>query len=337
MESGLVEALPVNDWVNGGPGDLTRLLRRGFTYRMGACEEIRDQLLWMRERNAVAPVDLFGIDALDGLISPLSGLALLSDVLEPADPALARLLPQIDALVGRFATDTHADSMAAYRELEPEQRDRLSVLVADLETALAERAPDHRCARDLETARWAARLVHQLDVIFRSWAPAADPEHRLNRNVRDLFMADNLEQVHRELGPGARVVVLAHNGHIARQPLVVDRGAPRTMLGQYLADRYGEAYLPVGFTCRTGTLPGDLDLGAPRVGSLDHLMARRPGPFVTDLRRWPTSGPLAEALATTGSMRLNETYCELAPAAAFDLVLHVDSVSPYQQVEEAAA
>src|SRR5438046_3000626 len=71
MESGLLEALPVNAWVQGGPGDLEGLLRKGFTYQMGACEEMREQLLWMRQRSReAAPVELFGMDALDGLRSP---------------------------------------------------------------------------------------------------------------------------------------------------------------------------------------------------------------------------------------------------------------------------
>src|SRR4051812_132680 len=48
MESGFPEGLAVNEWITEGRGDLEDLLRRGITYNMGRCAEMRGQLEWLR-------------------------------------------------------------------------------------------------------------------------------------------------------------------------------------------------------------------------------------------------------------------------------------------------
>jgi erythromycin esterase len=64
--------------------------------------------------------------------------------------------------------------------------------------------------------------------------------------VRDRYMADNLDwyMAHR---PGVKVMVWAHNGHIAFEP------PPQTAsLGRHLKARHGAAYLSVGFVLGSG-------------------------------------------------------------------------------------
>jgi hypothetical protein len=41
LESGLPEGLAVDEWVRGGPGNLTEVARTGITYAFGRCEEMR--------------------------------------------------------------------------------------------------------------------------------------------------------------------------------------------------------------------------------------------------------------------------------------------------------
>ena len=71
MESGFPEGIAVNDWINGGPGELDDLLRSGFTYNMGRCAEVRDQLAWMRDINATAArrIRFYGMDPSDSSAS----------------------------------------------------------------------------------------------------------------------------------------------------------------------------------------------------------------------------------------------------------------------------
>src|SRR5262245_54702744 len=48
MESGFPEGFAVDNFVVNEVGDLDSLLYKGLTYHMGKCEEMREQLLWMR-------------------------------------------------------------------------------------------------------------------------------------------------------------------------------------------------------------------------------------------------------------------------------------------------
>src|SRR3954452_14201971 len=76
MESGWSEGMAVHDWVRGDDGDIDGLLRTGFTYGLGACREMRDQLCWMRTHNSRGDrkVDFYGMDMLSNLSTPEPGL-----------------------------------------------------------------------------------------------------------------------------------------------------------------------------------------------------------------------------------------------------------------------
>jgi erythromycin esterase len=64
-----------------------------------------------------------------------------------------------------------------------------------------------------------------------------------NPNVRDPDMATNAEWILSQAPPGTRIVLWAHNGHVARTP-----GA----MGSYLAQTYGNDYRVFGFAFHDG-------------------------------------------------------------------------------------
>lgn len=233
---------------------------------------------------------------------------------------------------------------------------------ADLELLLTDRAPDYIDAsspRDFATAQWRARLIRQFAAMYRNMPSTgyfgAASNRTTSRNARDVFMLENIEGVVRELGPDARIVVAAHNSHIARYPLALkgpDRehgetdvfdGTGATMVGQYLGARFGSSYVPIAFTARAGQLApgvgfegdGAVTLGEPAPDSLDALLAAHPHPaFITDLRRWPLTGVLGDALDAVRCIRLSERYAHTDPRRAFDLALHVDTITPYKALTD---
>jgi len=96
VESGLIEGLLVERFIQGdGSVSLNTALSRGFTHGMGAFEEMRDLLLWMKDYNAAqsgesAKVHFTGFDLSvlgDTLSVPLKPLA---GYLEKVDPEYAR-------------------------------------------------------------------------------------------------------------------------------------------------------------------------------------------------------------------------------------------------------
>jgi erythromycin esterase len=66
MESGFAEGIAADQWIRTGAGDLEDVLRSGITYSFGRCEEMREQMLWLRARNqAGAQVSFYGMDLAD--------------------------------------------------------------------------------------------------------------------------------------------------------------------------------------------------------------------------------------------------------------------------------
>lgn len=343
LESGLVEGLAVDAWLQGADTNLDSLLTLGFTNGMGACEEFRDQLEWMRGHRGVR---YFGIDATDDLAAALAPLVSFLDAVDQpmADHVRAELLPLVAQWDYR-AADGYVGPMQRYDQMGQVARDRLATQLAHLELVLDDRRVTYTARssrKQAAEALWRARIARQLEAVFRNWSAGgyfeAASNSTLSRNARDLFMSRNVEQVLGELGPDARVVVVAHNAHLARYPLALTDGPAlddgATVLGQYLDHRFGQGYVPIALTSRTGLLPAgttfaqsETALGDPAPGSLEALLSTHGHrPFIADLRTWPATGDLSSAT----QMRLSERYASIDPAKAFDLVLHVDEVSAYR-------
>lgn len=49
LESGFVEELSVDAWLGHGGGSILHVLDEGVTYYFGKCQEMLDQVSWMRE------------------------------------------------------------------------------------------------------------------------------------------------------------------------------------------------------------------------------------------------------------------------------------------------
>ena len=123
-----------------------------------------------------------------------------------------------------------------------------------------------RLVRDLEPHRvdwaiWCARLVEQT---LRSG------EYNAQDNARDLAMADNLMWILSRF-PEQRVVIWAHNQHVAKE---------ETWLGKWLDERLGDAYLTIAITTAEGTYSAIGDDGErarlqpPPQGSIERCFER---------------------------------------------------------------
>ncbi|MGI5864091.1 MAG: erythromycin esterase family protein [Myxococcales bacterium] len=265
---------------------------------------------WLRSWQAThgRRIRFAGLDAPNGGAAFLATLRPLAGFLREVDPASAPLLDRIERIASALAGTSVARSADAWRELGEAQQDaltagfaRLRQRVHALEHVFAEKSDRARvelARRDLAALECADFALRANDAMHRG------AEAPLDMSVRDRFMADRmLELLDRE--PGSRVVLLAHNGHIQKRPVVWGDYLSAHPLGLYLHRALGEGYRAIGSTT-TGDITSEMKLDpAAEVGFL--VVAAPLGP--------PAPGGV-EAALVAGGLGGSLALCDLRGAAA---------------------
>lgn len=359
MESGFPEAVPVDDWVTGGPGSLDRLLVEGITYHMGKCAEMRDQLDWMRRHNQQSrpAVRFYGMDLPDSSASARPAinacLAYLTDVDPPyAERLHTELTPLFDYLPDdRSGLAWAAPALMTYPTLQSADRHRMTALISELAERMQAMEVTYGDRSDpiaAGTARRCAATARHMDAFLAALAQGPERTYE-GANHRDAAMAENMAWI---LEHHDRVVVAAANGHIARwpftaPPFITD---PLTTLGEHLHAALGESYRPIGTTFSSGDLwahrpapgaePGHTTpfvepMGPLVPSSLDALMSTAGIPrFVLDFADIPENGPIADGFSTVDSIMTGPQPQPVDPRAAFDGIVHIDRISPWHTTIE---
>lgn len=304
-ESGFAEGLTVDAWIQGGAGEVEETARTGITYGFGESDAVRTQLTWMRAENARRrgserpPLHFWGMDLPGSSTSP--------------GAAVRACLERIPAREGdeelRRTTDLGGRTAAAiaWDGLDDEARDR----IRDGITGLCARV-DHD--GDDIARRSAATLGAFLAELSWDGESGAYP--------REQLMADTVSWIaERE----ERILVLAHNAHVRREPLHA-----RPALGTILHERFGDALRVIGMTYGHGPVvsfaersPRPFDWEAtlserdPAPGSLEHALDPL-GDVLVDLRTAPSA--LWDGIE--GTYAGGEIDPLVDVATAFDAIAH---------------
>lgn len=277
MEASMPHAEAVDAYVRGEPGDAAGLLA-GLGFWTWHTEEVRDLVEWLRARNRLgggAPVGFAGFDLQSPPGSCRHVLAHLDRVDPPAAeqaraayaPFLARALPgglTREKMPGFRAADASpGDSYArASRRVQESCRRGLREvrdgLLATRERSIAasSREAFDRAAHHAQLAVIGEELLHD-SVALREALVGS----RLRRSLRvaelvartatgrsysakrDRAMADNVLWLLDQLGSSGRIVLWAHNLHLADRP---------SQMGRHLRRRLGDDYRAVGFSFSSG-------------------------------------------------------------------------------------
>ena len=156
---------------------------------------------------------------------------------------------------------------------------------------------------------------------------------------RDQSMAENVEWI-ADQNPGAKIVLWAHNGHVAYT-------AQYGPMGAFLHRKFGKQLVTFGFSFNEGSFRAiekgkalrDFKVGPAPDGSLDHVLASTGIPlFALDLRQLPAQGPVAKWFAEPREARsIGAVYGGGQPEEwsvvtlrwpeAFDVILFVESTT----------
>lgn len=286
IEANWPESQAVNDYVLYGRGDPAKVLA-GLQFWTWDTQEVLDLIVWMRQYNArrtdETKVTFTGFDAQMTRHAAIEVKRYLTRV----DPAFAaeigsRLIPfEDDAL--DYRTLSEAEVGALHDTLQR----LMARLVAEEQTYLARSTPQ-KWRRTCQHAR----ILRQVDEQRR-----AGDDSKARFNIRDRAMAENVAQILDNGGSRSKIVIWAHNGHVARDPRGIFDGTVVSM-GMHLARRFGPELVVVGFAFGEGAFQAvekdggrgrgvrEIAVGPAPDDTLDVVLARAGVPvFMVDLRR----------------------------------------------------
>jgi erythromycin esterase len=337
IESGLPESRMVADYVAGGdapPGMWTA----GFTWTMASFQGTRDLVEWMRAWNQNPAhrrkIHFYGMDVAGGNGSWLPAVQQVLTYLERVEPAFApvvrdRLVP----LVTRFARPGFTEANDAYSALPPEARNAVAALANELADRFDLLRVKYLAAATKEEYDWARQIALNLRYA-NTMLTNYEAKGRVNPvwNGRDLAMAHNVRWILDREGPGAGVVVLAHNAHV-QTAMSVQVDPAMASLGVLLRSVVGDGYRNVGFTFDRGSMPGEagktMELAPADSASIDGTLARVGRPlFLLDLGQLPAGGEAARWLDQPLKQRIQEIATEYNERRSWNGLFFVDRITP---------
>jgi erythromycin esterase-like protein len=216
----------------------------------------------------------------------------------------------------------------------PDQKGGLSAakahqLCLDVMRQLERSAEELSKQHDPEQVQWAiqnARVVAQC-MELRSGKPM----------VRDRYMADNVEWILSQ-NPSAKIVLWAHNGHVAKR---------RFAMGEYLDQKFGDKHLAMGFATTSGSYQaigvGGLSehkLQEPPTNSIEHVFKRAGVPrFILDLRQVDAKSDGSAWLAkpkpfrSIGAMAMDRQFAPHNLSEIFDAVIYIEETTSARPIK----
>jgi erythromycin esterase len=240
IEANWPESLIVNDFVLHGQGDAARALA-GLRFWTWNTEEVLDLILWMRQYNLHKDdknkVTFAGFDAQFTARAAVTVKGYLTKV----DPTFAAEISSRLALFEQecrdYSTVSGADVIA------------LRSTAQDVAERLETEEPNYVARSTVQEWRLAcqhARILRQVDAQRR-----AGDDDRTRYMIRDRAMAKNVAWILANERPRAKMLVWAHNAHVARDPRGIFDGAVISM-GMHLARRFDPELVVVGFAFGEG-------------------------------------------------------------------------------------
>ena len=262
IEANWPEANRVNNYVQTGQGDPEELLR-GLYFWTWNTQEVLDMILWMRAHNknpGNAPlVSFLGFDmqfyeiAMDNVIAYLEGV--------DADRA-------VQATELYQCLRQYAPREDTYANLPFKSKAGCGRNLHTVYEWLSQHESDYEAQSSPETF---AQALQNSRIVLQ-----AEKYMSLGRNrsmVRDRFMAENITWLLDQAGPDTKIVLWAHNGHIATY-----NSAPNKTMGAYLRENYGEELVVFGFSFYEGSFNArpTSDRGEPLVAPTEFMVTVPP-------------------------------------------------------------
>ncbi|MGD0049020.1 MAG: erythromycin esterase family protein [Bryobacteraceae bacterium] len=327
IEANWPESLSVNEYVLGGKSDPVD----GLGFRVWQTEEVLEMVRWMRQYNQdpahARKLKFYGFD----MQTPGLAESNVLEYLRRVDPEYRETAAQTFAVLGSWGENQ------VYENASAEVKRRTAASPAAMLGRFDERKREYirRSSQDeFAMARQNMAIVKQAEVKIGN-------QNELGRASRDRAMAENVKWILDQEPPGTKMMLWAHNGHVAAE------GETHPPMGAHLREIFGERAVLCGFVFEEGGFRAvdmatnattNFSVGPAPRGSLDATLAATGLPlFAVDLRHLPEGKVAAWFDAPHRSRQIGAGYSAQTPgvwlhqvraARAFDLLIFVGKTTP---------
>ena len=316
IEANMPEAYKLDDYVLHGIGNPDNLLK-GMYFWTWNTQEVLNMITWMRKFNesgkGVVHFTGFDMQFQAGAIDNISKYS------EKHDRLLKSKIDSISGLFGKFnQMDMRATGNSDEVSILKEKCAKVLLYITENKANIARELSVHEY-------NW---LVQNANVLLQCVELVLSSKN--GNNYRDEYMAKNIAWI-LDNNPNAKIILWAHNGHIAKQ-----KGA----MGKYLSEKYGDKYYNIGFLSNSGTYTASM---SPRITSNNVLIKGKPGSFEYSFNKTgiptfffdfsqvkenePTSKWLKYSLKyhNIGALSTDNQFSEATLSNLFNSIIYIDS------------
>jgi erythromycin esterase len=328
LEESFVISEEVNAFLLEGKGTPQNILSESANWFAWETEEMVDLLSWMRAYNERSPeekrIRFYGLDITD----PLAGIEAVLDYLDRFDRPYRKAIRGWFLGLDLFSRVSWQETLSRYSALSGEERTKLM----ESYTALVNRLESKRPEYVADSSEKEYERVLRYAIVARESQRLYLSDSRTEGGlIRDRAMADNALWVLKNVAPGERAVLWAHNVHVAKAEIeIAAGGAPETGpvadLVSYLYEEMGKDLFSVVFTFGRSADPY-VRVPPLEPGSVEHLLAGAATPrLLLDLRSAPAEGPVRAWLDQPAKLQMEDGYLRCRLDEAYDALFFVHEV-----------
>jgi erythromycin esterase len=329
----------IDAWLGGAPGTAEEVASRSGMMGLLDCQEMYDQLDWMREHRRRTSHPLRWTGAIPGGGSPLPELEAVIAYLRTADPDALPVLDQAVNVARSYDDAEIFRTLDRYARLDAATQDVLTTALSRLLFRMESMAAYQRTrgrTREHDAALLRLRQAWRLDHVHRDLSgrglmvSAASLDDSIAQSVLDLL---------RET-PDARVVLALHNVHIHRAPIPHEGGATDLLsAGYHLGRELGSDYVSIGVTggrgdtARVRPAPGSpqgFEVSRCALPPLpeDSVESAMPGGVPLTIADLRTAATEVEDASTFRRIRMEDYFMDVPIFSAFDAIAYVPETRP---------
>ncbi len=333
MEESLPYGDRINKYVLGGEGDPEALLNNMGNWYVWDTNEVLELIKWMRKYNSDPKhdkkVEFYGIDVTD----PIPAIENMLVYLEKVDSELADTLKSKLEKVQLLNTTIRSEReiTGRYINLSDEETESIGKFISGFYDNFKNNRSKYISKSSKSEFEWMLQQVksglaaHDMYKMRRPGAngPALSREDGMTNNIRWLRDRDN-----------RRIVLWAHNMHIARSPLYISGYRQREpeeveLFGSHISKELGDDLYSIGFSFYQANYNDLKPSEGDMLGAVFTLVG--PQMFFLDLNASPKRGPVFEWLNRKHKMRGGAfgagAVTSFYPVKTYDAIIFTNSIT----------